>query len=165
MHSLPWSPRKSSSWLQEASLRLACCHCSPGRACQRDISSVMLDSWDPYLGTSWLHSHSNLRWISSTHSGKSHRNISHSVMSDSLWPHGLQPAKLLHLWNSPGKNTGVDCHALLQGIFPIQGSNLLLLHFRQTLCHLRHQKSHIVGGGGVIIVSGHFEPIPVETDL
>ena len=31
-------------------------------------------------------------------------------------------------WNSPGKNTGVGCHALLQGIFPTQGLNLCLLH-------------------------------------
>ena len=30
-------------------------------------------------------------------------------------------------WNSPGRNTGVDCHALLQGIFLTQGSNLYLL--------------------------------------
>ena len=34
-----------------------------------------------------------------------------SVMSDSL------PTRFLCLWNSPGKNTGVDCHSLLQGIF------------------------------------------------
>ena len=46
-----------------------------------------------------------------------------SVMSDSLQPHGLQPARLLCPWNSPGKNTGVGCHALLQGIFPTQGAN------------------------------------------
>jgi len=32
-------------------------------------------------------------------------------------------AKLLCPWNLPGKNSGVDCHALLQGIFPTQGSN------------------------------------------
>ena len=32
------------------------------------------------------------------------------------------------LWDFPGKNTGVDCHFLFQGIFPIQGSNLCLLH-------------------------------------
>ena len=31
-------------------------------------------------------------------------------------------------WDSSGKNTGVDCHFLLQGIFPTQGSNLSLLH-------------------------------------
>ena len=43
--------------------------------------------------------------------------------------------------NSPGKNAGVGCHALLQGIFPIQGSNLDLPHFRQILYHLSHQGS------------------------
>ena len=37
--------------------------------------------------------------------------------------HGLQPARLLHSWNSPGKNTGVGSHSLIQGIFPTQGSN------------------------------------------
>ena len=40
-----------------------------------------------------------------------------------LWPHGLWPTSLLCPWYSPGKNTGVGCHFLLQGIFPIQGSN------------------------------------------
>ena len=35
-------------------------------------------------------------------------------MSDSFWPHGLQPARLLHPWHFPGKNTGVGCHFLLQ---------------------------------------------------
>ena len=39
-----------------------------------------------------------------------------SVMSDSLRPYGLQLARLLHPWDSPGKNTGVSCHFLLQGI-------------------------------------------------
>ena len=42
-------------------------------------------------------------------------------MSDSLQSHGLQPAKLLCPWEFPGKNTGVGCHSLLQGIFPTQG--------------------------------------------
>ena len=44
-------------------------------------------------------------------------------MSDSLWPHGLQPTKLLCPWNFPGKNTGVGCHFLLRGIFPTQESS------------------------------------------
>ena len=48
-------------------------------------------------------------------------------MSDSLQPYGLQAARLLCPWDSPGKNTGVGCHALLQGIFPIQELNLWLL--------------------------------------
>ena len=41
--------------------------------------------------------------------------------------------------NSPGKNTGVGCHALLQGIFQTQGSNPGLLHCRQILYHFSHQ--------------------------
>ena len=41
-----------------------------------------------------------------------------------LRPHGLQPSRLLCPWNFPGKNTGVVCHFLLQGIFLTQGSNL-----------------------------------------
>ena len=44
-------------------------------------------------------------------------------MSDSLQPCGLQPARLLCAWGSPGKNTGVGYHALFQGIFLIQGLN------------------------------------------
>ena len=34
---------------------------------------------------------------------------SHSVVSDSLRPHGLQPTRLLHPWDFPGKSTGVRC--------------------------------------------------------
>ena len=40
-----------------------------------------------------------------------------SVMSDSLRPHGLSPARLLCPWNFPGKNTGVGYHLLLQGTY------------------------------------------------
>ena len=42
--------------------------------------------------------------------------ISHSIVSDSLWPHGPQPAKLLSPWNSPGRNTTVGCHFLLHSL-------------------------------------------------
>ena len=38
---------------------------------------------------------------------------SRSVVSDSLWPHGLQPTRLLHPWDFPGRSTGVGCHCLL----------------------------------------------------
>ena len=50
-------------------------------------------------------------------------------------------------WDSPGKNTGVGCHALLQGIFPIQGLNSVLPHCRWILYHLSHQGSliYIIG--------------------
>ena len=43
--------------------------------------------------------------------------------------------------DSPGKNTEVGCHSLLQGIFPTQGSNPGLLHCRKILYHLSHQGS------------------------
>ena len=46
-----------------------------------------------------------------------------------LSPCGLQPSRLLCPWDSPGKNPGVGGHALLQGIFLTQGSNLCLLCF------------------------------------
>ena len=62
---------------------------------------------------------------------------------DSLRPHGLWPIRLLCQWNSPGKNTGVGCHSLLQGIFPTQGSNLSLLHCRQSLYHRSQQGSPV----------------------
>ena len=44
-------------------------------------------------------------------------------------------------WNSPGQNTGVGSLSLLQGIFPTQGSNPGLLHCRQILNQLSHNKS------------------------
>ena len=46
-----------------------------------------------------------------------------SVVFNSLRPYGLQSARLLCSWDSPGKNTEVSCHFLLQGIFPTQGLN------------------------------------------
>ena len=68
-------------------------------------------------------------------------SVSHSIMSDSFGPHGLQPARLLWPWDSPGKNTGVGFHFFLQGIFPTQGSNPGVPRCRQILYHLSHQGS------------------------
>ena len=62
--------------------------------------------------------------------------VSSSVVSDSLRPHRLQ-----NPWNSPGQNTGVGSLLLLQGIFPTQGSNLGLLHYRWILYQLSHKGS------------------------
>ena len=53
---------------------------------------------------------------------------SHSVVSDSLLPHGPYSP-----WNSPGQNTGVGRLSLLHGIFPTQGWNLGLLHCQRIL--------------------------------
>ena len=44
-------------------------------------------------------------------------------------------------WGSPGKNTGVGCHFLLQGIFPTPGLNSVLLHWQADSLPLSHQRS------------------------
>ena len=68
------------------------------------------------------------------------------------------PARLLCPWNSPGKNIGVGSHSLLQEIFPTQGSNLGLLHYRQILYHLSHQ-----GSWHLALIISHLSPaIPLS---
>ena len=67
------------------------------------------------------------------------QKLSHSVLFNSLQPHGLQPTRLLRPWDFPDKSTGVGCSFLLQRIFPTKGLNPGLLHFKQTLYHLSHQ--------------------------
>ena len=85
-------------------------------------------------GSSWFTYCWSLAWRFLSITLLTCESESHSVMSDSLWLHGLYS-----LWNSPGQNTGVGCHFLFQGIFPTQGSNLGLSHCRQTLYSLSHQ--------------------------
>ena len=65
-----------------------------------------------------------------------------SVLYNSLQPYELQPARLLCPWDSPGKNTGVGCHALLQGIFATQGSNLDFPHWRLIPYRVSQQESY-----------------------
>ena len=55
------------------------------------------------------------------------------------WPRGLWPARLRCPQDSPGKNTGVGCHSLLQGIFLTQRLNPGVPHFRQILYPLSHE--------------------------
>ena len=73
----------------------------------------------------------------------------------SFWPAIIKWKALSHVqlfvthglhspWNSPGQNTGVSSLSLLQGIFPIQGSNPDLLHYRQILYQLSHKGSSII---------------------
>ena len=66
-------------------------------------------------------------------------SVSCLVVSNSATPRTV--AQLLCPWNSPGKNTGVGSHSLLQGIFLTQGLNpglLCLLHCRWIVYHLSH---------------------------
>ena len=65
--------------------------------------------------------------------------ITQSCLTGIPWP-----TRLLCPWSSPGKNTGVGCHFLLQGFFPTQGLNLGLLPCRQTLYWLSHLGSPIL---------------------
>ena len=67
--------------------------------------------------------------------------VSGLVVSDSLWPQGLWPARLLCPWESPDKNAAVGCHSVLQEIFPTQGLKPGLSHCRQILYHLSCQAS------------------------
>ena len=68
-------------------------------------------------------------------------------------PMDCSPAKLLSPWNSPDKNTGLDCHSLLQGISSTQRSNPGLLYCRQILYCLSHQ-----GSPANQIIPPHFLP-------
>ena len=72
-------------------------------------------------------------WEAHSYESKSENR---SVVSDSLRLHELYSP-----WNSPGQNTGIGSHSLLQGIFPTQGSNPGLPHCRRILYQLSHQGS------------------------
>ena len=58
-----------------------------------------------------------------------------------LQTHGLQPTRLFCPWDFPGKNSGVGCHFLPQGIVPDQWSNLCLLHWQADSLPLSHQRN------------------------
>ena len=127
------------------------------KICGRVGTSTL--SW----GCPWLY------WMLKSISGFSTKEISNSLHPLQLWaskmstnaPQGKNHSKLrtndlyqllvvLYLrllcpWNSSGKNTGASSHSLLQGIFPTQGSNLGLLHCRQILYCLSHQRGPIYG--------------------
>ena len=68
------------------------------------------------------------------------------VLTDSLQPCGLEPAKLFCPWDSLGKNTEVGCHFLLQGIFLTQGLNPRLLR----LLHGQARSLPLVPSGSIV---------------
>ena len=69
-------------------------------------------------------------------------SVSCLVVSYSLQTHGLYPTRILCLQDSPGKNTGVGCHFLLQGNFPTQESKPGILHCRQILYWLSYKHTY-----------------------
>ena len=74
-------------------------------------------------------------------------SVSFSVVSNSLRPHGLYPARLLCPWDSLGKNTGVDYHSPPQRIFATQGLNPDLLHCKWILHRLTFREALLQGRG------------------
>ena len=83
--------------------------------------------------------------------------VSCLIVSNSANPQ-MAARQVLCPCDSPGKNTGVGCHVLLQGIFPTQGSNPSLLRGRQILYHLSHQGSphfHDSSGKMQMIIRKH----------
>ena len=78
--------------------------------------------------------------------------LSLSVVSDSLRPVDCSPPSSFVHGDSPGKNTGVGGHALLQGIIPIQGSNPGLPHCRQILYQLNHQGTQEYWSGSLFLL-------------
>ena len=115
----PFLPHPPLSFKKEASV-INCCHKTHLLLLCSYIFSVG-EKKKLELGASWKQS---LTCISC------HACVpSHSVVSDALRPRGLYPARFLCPSASPGKNTGLGCHAPLLGIFPTQGSNLCLSCF------------------------------------
>ena len=101
----------------------------------------------------------DVRWVNTTESvnegnqpcghalyfGTVYMHASPSVVSASLQPHGLQLARFLCPWDSPGKNIRASCNFLPQEIFLTQGSNLHLLPWQANSLPLSHLGSRILG--------------------
>ena len=78
---------------------------------------------------------------------------SRSVVSNSLWPHGLH--RLYNPWNSPGQNMGVGNLSFLKGIFPTQGLNQgLSCHWSMTILKLSREFLHnaLIGSWVLVII-------------
>ena len=89
----------------------------------RKLQNVKAVCWAPYFQILHPFSTSLWWWIMTMHAC----SVVQSCQTF-LRALRLSPARLLSPWNSPGKNTGVDCHFLIQGISPTLGLNPCLLH-------------------------------------
>ena len=93
-------------------------------------------------GCTHMHTYDNVRQtLELTDMTDIRRSVSCLVVSDSLQHNGLESARHLCPWASPGKNTGVGCHALLKGIFLTQELNPSLPRCGQILYCLSYQRS------------------------
>ena len=117
-----------------------CFHCFPiylpwsdGTGCH-DVSFYYLDIWK-WRPEETAETFENT-WIWEVGHWEGSESESHSVMPDSLWPHGLYSPR-----NSLGQNTGMGGLSLLYGIFPTQGTNPGLPHCMRILYQLSYEGS------------------------
>ena len=82
--------------------------------------------------------------------------VSYTVVSDSLRPHGLLPARLLCPWDSPGKGTGVGCHSHLQGNLPDPGMEPGSPALQVDSSLLSHQRSQSTEVGSLSLLQWIF---------
>ena len=112
----PWSPALQADSLPTESRRKPLHIAAAAKSLQS--CPTLCDPIDgsppgsPSLGFSRQEHWSGLPFPSPMHESEKWK-WSRSVLSDSYWPHGLQPTRLLHPWDFPGKSTGVGCHCLL----------------------------------------------------
>ena len=100
-----------NDWTEKQLQLLLLSHFSRVRLCA--TPEMAAHQAPPSLGLSRQEHWSGLPFPSPMHESEKWKG-SRSVVSDSQQPHGLQPTRLLHLWDSPGKSTGVGCHCLLR---------------------------------------------------
>ena len=99
----------TNGWISEMLLLLLSCF-SRVRLCVTPETAA--HQAPPSLGFSRQEHWSGLPFSSPMNESEKWKG-SRSVVSDPQWPHGLQPSRLLHPWDFPGKSTGVGCHCLL----------------------------------------------------
>ena len=111
-----WRQRKS--WQKWTEMNLPHCHTLLSRfSCVQLCNPI--DGSPPGSPIPGILQARTLEWVAisfSMHESEKWKR-SRSVVFKSLWPHGLQPTRLLHPWDFPGKSTGVGCHCLLQCLY------------------------------------------------
>ena len=85
--------------------------------------------------------------------------FSYSVASDFLQPHELEPARLLSLSDFPGKNTGMGCRFLLQGIFLTQEWSMHFLLWQTDSFTPEPPGKPAIGTGNSKVPFIHYSPL------
>ena len=108
--------KKFAESISSLLLLLLLSHFSRVRLCATpSLGFSRQEHWSGLLFPSPMHESEKWKW-------------SCSVMSDSSWPHGLQPTRLLHPWDFPGKSTEVGWHCLLKLVVLVGRNKTILYH-------------------------------------